>query len=161
MGKPVRRHLAAAKSPLSAFHYNPGREMCLFVLTMHDVISQTGSRPSCQLRSRFRRGTHRILQMTHEGWVPGRTAAGWSCCGKPRASLMAPAPLPLGSVNKLKHFREMSCWDCVGAECPLQFIHDKERKMQLRVFAGAQTPSGRKMAFLHQQEVITGGCQSL
>lgn len=39
---------------------------------------------------------------------------------------MAPAPDPLGATKELKHFLEMSCWDCVGADCPLQFIHDKE-----------------------------------
>lgn len=39
---------------------------------------------------------------------------------------MVPAPRPLGSVHELKHFVEMSCWDCVVAARPLQFIHDKD-----------------------------------
>lgn len=71
--------------------------------------------------------------------------------------------LLLGCVHELKHLLGTSCWDFVGAECPLPFIQDKDgrllkSKMQLRIFRGGiqwQHTNHQRI----QQEVNTGAFQ--
>lgn len=100
MSKPVWRHLAAAASPSSAFHYSPGRKMCLFVLTMHDVIFQTGyiagaAQLSAALTFPSWDWHHSSNDSLRLG--PRKDGGGIELLAP---ALMASAPLPFGSVHE-------------------------------------------------------------
>lgn len=122
--------------------------MCLFVLTMRDVISQTGpslSGPAVSCVAFPAVGFARCLQWLTNLGVPARTAAG---CGKTQSGAADGACFPCS-------------WICAGAEAfpgnvlaglrgrqpPDLFTTKTKKNMQLRVFAGEETPSGRKTAF--------------